>query len=307
MFFYIIRRILVAIPLMFGLVAIVFFLLRTLVPGDPAVILAGENATVELIEQVRRAQGLDKPLPEQFAIFVGNVLKGDLGRSSSTRQPVVERIALALPTTAALTLSTFLYSFSVGLFLGIITAYWRDSWLDNTLRVVTIFGASMPTFWLGPMLMLLFAIILGWLPAQGSLSLRGLILPTITLGTGAAAELSRLVRGSMLEVLSSDYIRTARSKGLAEKAVVIRHALSNALIPVVTIAAAQIGGLLGGAVITESIFGLPGIGTLSINAINDRDYAVIQGTVLFICGIYLFVNLLADITYAFIDPRIRIS
>jgi peptide/nickel transport system permease protein len=307
MFFYIIRRILVAIPLMLGLVAIVFFLLRTLVPGDPAAILAGENATVELIEQVRRAQGLDKPLPEQFAVFVGNVLKGDLGRSSATRQPVTERIAIALPTTAALTVTTFLYSLSLGLILGIVTAYWRDTWLDNSLRVVTIFGASMPTFWLGPMLMLLFAIVLGWLPAQGSVSARGLILPTITLGTGAAAELSRLVRGSMLEVLSSDYIRTARSKGLAEKLVVIRHALSNALIPIVTIAAAQIGGLLGGAVITESIFGLPGIGTLSITAINDRDYSMIQGTVLFICGIYLFVNLVADITYAFIDPRIRIS
>jgi peptide/nickel transport system permease protein len=303
---YIIRRILIAIPLMIGLVAIVFFLLRTLVPGDPAAILAGEHATVELIEQVRRTQGLDKPVPEQFMIFLGNLAKGDLGRSSATRQLVVDRIKIALPVTMALTATTFVYSMSLGLILGILTAYWRDTWFDNVVRVLAVFAASMPTFWLGPMLMLLFAIILGWLPAQGSISLRGLILPTITLGTGAAAELSRLIRGNMLEVLSSDYIRTSRAKGLSERTMLVRHALNNTLIPIVTIAAAQIGGLLGGAVITESIFGLPGMGTLSINAINDRDYSMIQGCVLFICGIYMFVNLVADIAYAFIDPRIRI-
>jgi peptide/nickel transport system permease protein len=303
----IVRRILIAIPLMLALVAVVFVMLRTVVPGDPAAILAGENAPPELIERVRHEQGLDKPLHEQFVIFLGNLLHGDLGRSSTTRQPVIERLVVAFPVTLRLTASTFVFSMTMGLLLGVVTAYWHDTWLDNLLRLVAIFGASMPTFWLGLMLILLFAVTLGVLPVQGDISPRGLILPTLTLGTGAAAELSRFVRSAMLEILSSDYIRTARAKGLDERMVMLHHALRNALIPIITVAAAQIGGLLGGAVITESIFGLPGIGTLSISAIHNRDYALIQGNVLFVCAIYLCINLVADITYAFIDPRIRIQ
>jgi ABC-type dipeptide/oligopeptide/nickel transport system permease component len=209
--------------------------------------------------------------------------------------------------TLALTTSTFIYIMLLGLTIGVITAYWQDSWIDNLLRVLSVVSASMPTFWLGLMLMLFFSVALGWLPVISDLSVRGLILPTITLGTGSAAGLGRLVRANMLDVLSSDYIRAARAKGAREVSVVLRHALSNTLIPVVTIAGFTIGGLLGGAVITESIFGLGGLGTLAINAIHTRDYAVIQGDVLFICVVYLAINLLADVSYGFVDPRIRLQ
>lgn len=303
----ILRRLLIAIPIMLAVIAIVFVALRTLVPGDPAAILAGENAPAELIERVRHEQGLDKPIIEQFGIFLGNLARGDLGRSSSTRQPVIERLRSAFPITLVLTLATFTFSMTFGLLVGIVTAYWHDTWIDNVFRIIAVVGAAMPTFWLGLMLILIFAVALGVLPVLGGLSVRGLILPTLTMGIGAACELSRLIRSSMLEVLSGDYIRTARAKGLGERLIMIRHALRNALIPIITIAAAQIGALLGGAVITEGIFGLPGIGTLAIGAITGRDYALIQGSVLFISVVYLCVNLMADIAYAFIDPRIRIQ
>jgi peptide/nickel transport system permease protein len=193
----------------------------------------------------------------------------------------------------------------LGIFTGVVTAYWHDTWLDNLLRILTVTGASMPTFWLGIMLILIFAVYLGLLPVFGSMDVRGMILPVLTLGTGSATYLARLVRSAMLEVLNSDYVRTARAKGVPETWVVIKHAFRNALIPILTVAGFQIGGLLGGAVITESIFTLPGMGTLSIKAIQGRDYPVIQGTTLFIVIVYLFVNLLVDISYAYVDPRIR--
>jgi peptide/nickel transport system permease protein len=214
---------------------------------------------------------------------------------------------VALPVTLTLTLTTFVYIMLLGLTIGVVTAYWQDTWVDNLLRLVSVLGASMPTFWLGLMLILLFAVTLGWLPVISNVSPRGMILPTLTLGTGAAAGLGRLVRANMLDVLSSDYIRAARAKGAREATVVLHHALRNTLIPVVTIAGFTIGGLLGGAVITESIFGLGGLGTLAIIAIQTRDYAVIQGDVLFISVVYLMINLLADVTYAFVDPRIRLQ
>ena len=304
---YIARRLLVSIPLVLALVAIIFLLMRTLVPGDPAVILAGETASLARIQQIRINQGLDKPLPVQFGIFLFHLAQGDLGRSSISNEPVAQRLWVALPVTLALTSTTFVYIMVLGLFIGVVTAYWQDTWVDNLLRVLSVFSASMPTFWLGLMLMLLFAVTLGWLPVISDLSLRGLIMPTLTLGTGGAAGLGRLVRANMLDVLSSDYIRAARAKGASEVSVVLHHALRNTLIPVVTIAGFTMGGLLGGAVITESIFGLAGLGTLAIIAINTRDYAVIQGDVLFICIVYLAVNLIADVAYAFVDPRIRLQ
>ena len=304
---YIVRRVLVSVPLVLALVAVVFLLLRTLVPGDPALVLGGETASVERLQQIRIQQGLDKPLPVQFGIFLLHLAQGNLGRSSITNQLVTERLWAALPVTLALTLTTFIYIMLLGLTIGVVTAYWQDTWVDNLLRVLSVFSASMPTFWFGLMLMLLFAVILGWLPVLSDLSPRGLLLPTVTLGTGAAAGLGRLVRANMLDVLSSDYIRAARAKGARELSVVLRHALSNTLIPVVTIAGFTIGGLLGGAVITESIFGLAGLGTLAINAIHTRDYALIQGDVLFICVVYLTINLIADVAYAFVDPRIRLQ
>jgi len=304
---YIVRRLLISIPLVLALVTVVFLLLRTLVPGDPALILGGETASVARLQEIRVEQGLDKPLIVQFGIFLGHLAQGNLGRSSITNQLVTERLWVALPVTAALTISTFIYIMILGLIIGVITAYWQDSWVDNLLRVLSVLSASMPTFWLGLMLMLLFSVALGWLPVISDLSVRGLILPTITLGTGSAAGLGRLVRANMLDVLSSDYVRAARAKGAREVSVVLRHALSNTLIPVVTIAGFTIGGLLGGAVITESIFGLGGLGTLAINAIHTRDYSLIQGDVLFICVVYLAVNLIADVSYGFVDPRVRLQ
>ena len=304
---YIFRRVLISIPLLIALVAIVFVMLRTLVPGDPALVLAGPTASPQLIENIRQQWGLDKPLYEQFAIYLGNLLHGDFGRSSATRQPVSTLISAAWPITLRLTISIFVFSMTVGLLLGMLTAYWQDSWFDNLMRLLSVLGASMPSFWLGLVLILVFAVALGWLPVEGDMSPRGLILPTLTLGIGSAAGLSRLVRSVMIEVLSSDYIQTARAKGLSERMVVMRHALRNALIPIVTVAATEIGGLLGGAVLVEEIFGLPGLGRLSLNAIFGRDYAMIQGTVLYACTAYLVVNLVADIIYAFIDPRIRVQ
>jgi peptide/nickel transport system permease protein len=302
---YIVRRLVLSIFLAVMLVAIVFFMLRTIVPGDPILLLAGERATPEMIETLRVHQGLDKPLAQQFFIFLRNAVEGDLGRSIMTRQPVMETVLRAYPITIRLTALSFLFTMVIGILVGVITAYWHDTWLDNIMRVVTVTGASLPTFWLGLMFILIFAVFLGLLPVQGSVSLKGLIMPAITLGIGSAAFLARLVRGAMLEVLNSDFVRTARAKGVIEFGVVLKHALRNALIPIITVAGFEIGGLLGGAVITENIFGLAGMGQLTITAIYNRDYPVIQGTVLFVALTYLFVNIIVDVMYAYVDPRIR--
>jgi len=303
---FIIRRLIASVFLAFALVAVIFFMLRTVVPGDPALVMAGERASVETIAAIRKSQGLDKPLLEQFWIFLQHIFEGDLGTSTQSRMPVLDRLLDALPITVRLTIACFIFTMITGIFVGIVTAYWHDTWLDNLMRVVTVASASMPTFWLGLLLILLFAVNLGWLPVQGNKdSWNAYVLPTLTLSVGASAFLARLVRAAMLEVLNSDYIRTARAKGVVERWVVLKHALRNALIPIITVAGFEVGGLLGGAVISEAIFGLPGMGNLSINAIHNRDYPVIQGTTLFICTAYLFVNLLVDIAYAYVDPRIR--
>ena len=302
---YIIRRLAISIFLAVMLVAIVFFMLRTIVPGDPVLLLAGERATPEMIETIRRHQGLDKPLSQQFYLFLKHALEGDLGRSIMSKQPVMEMVSQAYPVTIRLTVFSFLITMILGITVGMVTAYWHDTWIDNILRVVTVAGASVPTFWMGLMFILIFAVWLGVLPVQGNLTFKGLILPAFTLGLGSAAYLARLVRGAMLEVLNSDYIRTARAKGLIEPRVVLKHALNNALIPIITVAGFEIGGLLGGAVITENIFSLSGMGAMTITAIFNRDYPVIQGTVLFISLTYLFVNIIVDVMYAYVDPRIR--
>ena len=222
-----------------------------------------------------------------------------------SRQQVLDMLKNAYPVTIRLTALSFVFTMIVGIFTGIVTAYWHDTWMDNIMRVVTVAGASIPTFWLGLMFILIFAVWLGLLPVQGNMTIRGLIMPAVSLGVGTAAFLARLVRGAMLEVLNSDYIRTARAKGLMEPGVVLKHALRNALIPIITVAGFEIGGLLGGAVITENIFGLSGMGSMTITAIYNRDYPVIQGTVLFISLTYLFVNIIVDVMYAYVDPRIR--
>jgi len=305
---FLIRRIFTTLILAVVLVGVVFLMLRTIVPGDPVQTLAGDFASPETVEALRRNMGLDKPLYAQFFIFLKNAFRGDLGNSIFTGLPVTERVLDAYPVTIRLTAYCFVLSMTLGVIVGVITSYFHDTWIDNLTRVITVTLASLPTFWLGLMLILLFAVWLGVLPVQGNMGTgNGWILPTITLSLGSASTLARLVRSSMLEVLNSDYIRTARAKGLKEPGVVFKHALRNALVPIITVAGFQIGGLLGGAVVTENIFGLPGMGTLIINAINNRDYPVIQGTILFTAFTYLGVNILVDVMYAYVDPRIRIG
>lgn len=302
---YIIRRTLVAILLVLAITTLVFVMLRVAMPGDPAKILAGDRATPELIEQIRHNLGLDRPIWEQYLIFLGNALKGDLGRSVKFREPVVPVIAKAFPFTLLLTLFSVGIGTALGLLVGIVTAVKRKTWIDNVSMAVTIFFYSMPTFWLGLMLMLLLAVRLRWLPVQGVGSWKHFVMPVINLATGEAALIARLTRSSMIEVMSADYIRTARAKGVMERAVILGHALKNALIPIITVVGISVGALLGGAVITESIFGLPGVGRLAINGIHNRDYPMIQATVLLVAISFVFTNLIADITYAFVDPHIQ--
>ncbi len=303
---FLIRRIFTTIILAVVLVGVVFLMLRTIVPGDPIQTLAGDFASPETIEALRKNQGLDKPLYMQFFIFLQNAMKGDLGNSIFTGLPVTDRVVAAYPVTIRLTFYCFIISMVLGVTVGVITSYFHDTWIDNVTRILTVTFASLPTFWLGLMLILMFAVWLNILPVQGNMkTATGWILPAITLSLGSASTLARLVRSSMLEVLNSEYIRTARAKGLLETGVVLKHAMRNALVPIITVAGFQIGGLLGGAVVTENIFGLPGMGTLIINAINNRDYPVIQGTILFTAFTYLGVNILVDVMYAYVDPRIR--
>jgi peptide/nickel transport system permease protein len=302
---YIIRRIVLAIPLVLAVLTIVFLMLRLGLPGDPAIIMAGDRASPELIEQIRENLGLNRSIPEQYFIFLKNAVQGDLGRSVKFREPVVDVVLKAFPFTAKLTLASVTVGTTVGILVGVITALKRATLIDNILMVIVIFFYSIPTFWLGLMLILVFSVHFRWLPVQGASTTKHFILPTINLAVGQVALIARLTRSGMIEVLNADYVRTARAKGLSERVVVIRHALKNVLIPIVTIVGLSFGGLLGGAIITESIFGLPGVGRLAINAIYNRDYPMIQGTVILVAVTFIFVNLLVDIIYAIIDPRIH--
>lgn len=302
---YILRRTAVAIPLVIAIATIVFVMLRVALPGDPAQIMAGDRATPELIEQIRKNLGFDRPVIEQYAIFLTNAIQGDLGRSVKFREPVLGVIAKAFPFTVTLTFLSVTAGTLFGLLIGIITAVKRGSWIDNVSIVIVVFFYSIPTFWLGLMLILVFAVGLRWLPVQGTGTWQHFVMPVITLGIGQAALIARLTRSSMIEILGSTYIQTARAKGLAQRGIVLRHALKNTLIPIITVVGLSIGSLLGGAVITESIFGLPGVGRLAIEAIHNRDYPMIQGTVLLVAITFVFINLIVDIIYVYVDPRIR--
>lgn len=302
---YALRRIILTIPLVLVVITIVFLMLRLGLPGDPAVIIAGDRASPELIEQIRINLGLDKSIFEQYFIFLGDVVQGDLGRSVKFREPVTDVILKAFPFTIMLTITSVTVGTLLGVIVGIITALRRATWIDNAAMVVVVFFNSIPTFWLGLMLILLFSVNLRWLPVQGAGTPKHFILPTVTLAIGQSALIARLTRSGMIEVLNTDYIRTARAKGLSERMIVFGHALKNALIPIVTVVGLSFGGLLGGAIITESIFGLPGVGRLAIEAIHNRDYPMIQGTVLLVAITFIFVNLVVDILYAFMDPRIH--
>lgn len=302
---YILRRIAISILLIFGVMIIVFVMLRIALPGDPAQLLAGDRATPELVEQIRKNLGLDRPVIEQFVIYVTNALRGDLGRSIKFREPVFDTIAKAFPFTVIITFLSVTTGSLIGIGVGVLTAVKRGTWIDKVAIVLVVFFYSIPTFWLGLMLILVFAVGLRLLPVQGADTWQHFVLPVITLSTGQSALIARLTRANMIETLSAAYVQTARAKGVSERRVVIGHALRNTLIPIVTIVGLSFAGLLGGAVITESIFGLPGVGRLAINAISDRDYPMIQGTVLLVAAAFVFINLIVDVLYVYVDPRIR--
>lgn len=302
---YILRRTAIAIPLILAIATIVFVMLRVALPGDPAQVLAGDRATPELIEQIRKNLGLDRSVPEQYVIFLANALQGDLGRSVKFREPVLGVIAKAFPFTILLTFLSVTVGTALGILVGIITAVKRGTWIDHISIVLVVFFYSIPTFWLGLMLILVFAVALRWLPVQGVGTWQHFVMPVVTLGIGQAAMIARLTRSSMIEILGTPYVQTAHAKGLRPRWVVLRHALKNTLIPIITVVGLSVGGLLGGAVITENIFGLPGVGRLAIEAIHNRDYPMIQGTVLLVASAFVFVNLIVDVIYVYVDPRIR--
>ncbi|MBM3135294.1 MAG: ABC transporter permease [Chloroflexi bacterium] len=309
---YIIRRILMVIPVLIGASILVFAALR-LVPGDPAVAIAGELATPQLVAQVRQDLGLDRSIAEQYVIYMSKAIRGDLGRSVKTGGPILEEITNRLPNTILLACSSLLVAATIGILLGIMAAIRPYSWIDGGSMVMALLGASMPVFWLGLMIMALFAVVLPrwWglsgpiLPPTGSGTWQHLVMPTITLAANSMAILARMTRATMLEVLRQDYVRTSRAKGLTERLVIFRHALRNALIPVITILGLQFGILLSGAVLTETVFAWPGIGRLLVDAISYRDYPVVQAVILVIAVGFTFVNLVVDVFYAFLDPRIR--
>lgn len=310
---YILRRLLLLVPLLLAISVLTFFMIH-LAPGDPISTRFGlnlKNLEPERIEQIREELGLNDPLPVQYLRYLSNLLQGDLGRSLTTNRPVAGELVSRLPATIELTIASMLIVLLVAVPLGIFSAVKRGSLVDNLCMTGALLGVSMPSFWFGIMLMLLFSLKLGLLPTggrgDGTLAdlLKALIMPAVTLGTGLMGIVARLTRSSMLEVLGQDYMRTAYAKGLATRLVLVRHGLRNALIPVVTVIGVQFASLLGGAVIIETIFAWPGMGRLAVNAISRRDYPVIMGTVLVFAVVFVLANLIVDILYTFIDPRIR--
>jgi peptide/nickel transport system permease protein len=308
----VLRRLMATIPVM-GVVAIAVFALLHLTPGDPAVIIAGDYATTDDIARIRSKLGLDRPFLTQMGIWVAQVVRGDLGTSIFSGLPVTTLISQRAEATITLTLFAMLISVGVGVPLGVLAAWREGSWIDRVVMVVAVSGFSMPVFWLGFLLVYVFSISLGWLPVQGYQplstglwrSLRHLILPALTLSVVYMALIARMTRASMQGVLRADYIRTAFAKGLPPRQVLVRHALKNASLPVVTIIGIGFALLIGGAVVTESVFAIPGLGRLTVDAIIRRDYPVIQGVILLVSGVYVLINLVIDMSYVLLDPRIR--
>ena len=312
MFSYLGRRILATIPVM-AVVAVVVFALLHLAPGDPAAVIAGDQATVEEVAKVRAQLGLDRPLAVQFASWLGNVLRGDLGRSIYDGQPVTRMIAQRVAPTLALSLCTLFVALAVSLPLGIIAAWKAGTWIDRGVMGFAVLGFSFPVFVIGYGLIYLLSLKLEWLPVQGYASLREgvgefaahMVMPALALGWVLSALFARMTRTSMLEVLSQDYIRTAQAKGLSNRQVLVGHALKNAAVPIVTTIGIGIALLIGGVVVTETVFAIPGVGLLTVDAILRRDYPVIQGVVLVFSAVYVLINLAVDLSYGFLDPRIR--
>ena len=309
---YVARRLLALVPTLF-FVSVLIFLLQQLLPGDPALALAGEEQDPAAVAAIRAKYHLDRPIVVQYRIWLGNVVRGNFGESLRSRIPVSDLLASKLPVTIELAITSMLVALLLGLPAGIISASRKGSALDFTANLIALSGLSVPHFWLGIMLILLFAVRLGWLPASGYATpwedplrnLTTLLLPSLVLGTGVAGVLMRHTRSAMMQTLDADYVRTARAKSVPERLVVLKHALRNALIPVITLGAIEFGRLLSGAVLTEQIFNIPGFGKLLVDGVFNRDYAVVQAVVLVSAGLYVLLNLLADILYFVANPRMR--
>jgi len=304
MFSYIARRLAIAVPTVLGAATVSFSFMR-LIPGDPAVLMAGLQATPEQIARLRTQFGLDGSILEQYVTYMGQLLRGNLGTSIRTGQSVLHEIASRAQATIELALLSIAIAILLGGVIGLVSALRRGTILDTSLSVFAVFGVSMPVYWIGLLLIIVFAVHLRWLPAAGSTAPFAIVLPAVTLSLFTAGFVARQTRSAMLEVLRQDYIRTARSKGVPRSAVVLKHGLRNAALPVVTIIGLQFGQLLGGAILTESIFAWPGMGRLVVDSLAARDFPVVQGTVFVFAITLILVNLLTDVSYAFIDPRIR--
>ena len=312
MFEFLAKRIATIVPTLV-FVSMLVFGLQQLLPGDPAKILAGEEQDPNVVAYLRTKLHLDDPLPVRYGYWMAGVLQGDLGESVRTQQPVLELVLQKLPVTVELALIAFAIALVIGLPAGIVSAVGRGTWWDSAANLFALWGLSTPNFWLGILMILLFSVQLGWLPASGYVSpfedlganLAAMIMPAFVLGNAIAAVLMRHTRSAMLQVLSSDYVRTARAKGLSERVVVLRHALRNALVPIITLGALELGTLLSGAVLTEQVFTSPGFGKLIVDSVFNRDYAVVQGVVLVTATAYVTLNLLADIAYFAVNPRLR--
>jgi glutathione transport system permease protein len=308
---YIVRRLLLAVPTVLGTSLLVFLILH-LVPGDPATVIAGPTAPADVIANIRTQLGLDQPLLVQYWRYLSSALHGDLGRSILSRRQVSDEVAGAFLNTLELVIAARVWSLLIGIPIGVLAAARRRSIFDKLSMVTALLGLSLPIFWIGLMAMWLFAVKLGWLPISGrggpmwtAAGLQHLVLPALTLGGVQVPALARLTRSSLLEALNQDYVRTARAKGLAERLVVAKHALKNAMLPVVTVVGLQFAGLLGGAVVTETIFSWPGLGRLAVTAILTRDFPIVQGTILVSAVTFVTINVLTDFLYAVLDPRIK--
>ncbi|MCY9669974.1 ABC transporter permease [Paenibacillus alginolyticus] len=304
MFGYILKRLLQMIPTLIG-VSILSFILIHAVPGDPARMMAGQQASEKDVEMMRDRLGLNQPLYQQYGNYVAHLVQGDLGKSIRSNRPVMEEIKTRFPITIKLTVFAVLLMIVFGLFAGIFSATKPNSLADNSTMMISLFGISMPVFWLGIMLILIFSYYLHWLPSGGNDGIKYFILPAVTLGLSSSAILARLTRSSMLEVTNQDFVRTARAKGVKEQMVVYKHTLANAAIPIVTVIGLEFGHLLGGAVLTETVFSMNGLGRFIIQSIQFRDYPAIQGCVLFVATLFVLVNLIVDLSYGLLDPRVK--
>ena len=303
MLFYLLRRLLQSVPVVLGVIFAVMLTIE-MIPGDPVTLMLGEHATQESVAAVREALGLDKPLLVRYVQYIGNLFHGDLGRSLRERRLVSQELADVWPATLELTAAALAIAVIFGVLAGVISAVWPNSFFDGVMRLGSLFGLSMPVFWTGLTLIIFFSLWLPWLPVGGSGSLRHLILPAVTLALPSLAMVARMTRSSVLEVLREDYIRTARAKGVREQVVVLKHGLRNACIPIVTLLGLQVGQLLGGAVLTETVFAWPGMGRLIVRAIFARDYILLQGAILVFALAFVLINLIVDISYAMFDPRV---